>query len=123
MPRTKKTLEQLLIEQKPSFLTRDGQVSAIRREELEKLAELVPSKFHSEILLPFTILRRSSLGSGTHTIGGTKLEQFTVLRIINKVTARYDVWREISLPKCIYSPEVSLLRRELPTITTIGFGL
>jgi uncharacterized protein (UPF0216 family) len=123
MPRTKKTLEQFLTERKPLFITRDGQVSAIRREEIDQLAELVPPKFHSVVMLPFTILRRTSLGPGAHTIGGTKLEQFTVLRIINKINATYEVWREVSLPKCIYSPEVSLLRRKLPTITAIGFSV
>ncbi len=123
LPRTKRALNQLLTERKPSFLTRDGQLSTIRREELEKIAELVPPKLHSAVGLPFTILRRTSLGPGAHSIGGTKLEQFTVLRIINKITATYEVWREISLPKCIYSLEVSLLRRELPTTTAIGFGL
>ncbi len=123
MPRTKKPLEQLLIEQKPSFLTRDGQISTIRREELEQLAELVPQRLHSMIMLPFTILRRTSLGPGAHTIGGTKLEQFTALRIINKVTATFEVWREVSLPKYLYPPEISLLRRKMPTITTLGFGL
>jgi uncharacterized protein (UPF0216 family) len=123
LPRTKKSLEQLLVERNPAFITRDGQVSAIRREELEELAELVPPMFHSVVMVPFTILRRTSLGPGAHTIGGTKLEQFTVLRIIHKVSATYEVWREITLPKCIYSPEVSLLRRKLPTTTAIGFSV
>jgi hypothetical protein len=74
-------------------------------------------------MLPFTVLRRTSLGPGAHSIGGTKLDQFTVLRIISKIQDNYEAWREISLPKCIYPPEVSLLRRKLPTTTTIGFGL
>lgn len=123
MPRTKKSLEQLLNESSPVFLTRDGKVSAIHKDELNRLAQLVPQKFHSRIMLPFIILRRTSFGPGAHTIGGTKLEQFTVLRIITKVTATYEVWREITLPKCIYSPEVSLLRRKLPSITAIGFSV
>ncbi|MFX1475574.1 MAG: DUF61 family protein, partial [Promethearchaeota archaeon] len=97
--------------------------SAIRREELEQLAKQVPPRFHSVIMLPFTILRRTSLGPGAHTIGGTKLEQFTVFKMVNKVTAPYEVWREITLPKCLYSPEVSTLRRKFPTITAIGFSV
>ncbi|MFX1490986.1 MAG: DUF61 family protein, partial [Promethearchaeota archaeon] len=52
MPQTKKSLSQLLGETSPAFITRDGQRSAVRREELEKLAEIIPSELHDKIMLP-----------------------------------------------------------------------
>lgn len=122
MPKGKKSLAELLEEATPSFLTRDGKTSAINQEELKFLAELIPPKFQKEIMLPFTILRRTSLGAGAHTIGGSKLEQFTVLRIIEKISSPFSAWRETQLPRCIYSPEVALLRKKIPTTSTIGFG-
>ena len=82
MPRTKKSLFQLLSETAPAFTTRDGQRSAVKREEVETLSELVPPNYHAQIMLPFTILRRTSLGPGAHTIGGSKLEQFVILNIL-----------------------------------------
>jgi uncharacterized protein (UPF0216 family) len=122
MPRTKKSLSQLLSEPSPAFTTRDGQRSAVKNEELESLADLVPSKYYDQIMLPFTILRRTSLGPGAHTIGGSKLEQFTILFILGKIGSSFETWRELSLPRIIYSPEVALLRQKLPTTLTIGFG-
>ncbi len=122
MPRTKKSLSELLKESSPAFTTRDGQRSAVRRQELEMLAETIPSELYSQIMLPFTILRRTSLGPGAHTIGGSKLEQFTVLHILGKINSSFSAWREVPLPRIIYSPEVGLLRQKLPTTLTIGFG-
>jgi uncharacterized protein (UPF0216 family) len=122
MPRTKKSLLKLLSERSPSFVTRDGQKSAVRLEELDELAEIIPSEYHSQIMLPFILLRRTSLGPGAHTIGGSKLEQFTVLRILEKIDYPFETWRSARLPRIIYSPEVGLLRQKLPTTLTIGFG-
>jgi len=123
MPRAKKTLRQLLQETAPSFTTRDGQMSAVRREELDYLASLIPSDYHDEIRLPFIILRRTSLGPGAHTIGGTKLEQFIIFRVLGTIDAPFRDWRVTRLPRFIYSPEVAILRRKLPTTTVVGFGV
>ncbi|MFX1563484.1 MAG: DUF61 family protein [Promethearchaeota archaeon] len=122
MPRTKKSLGQFLSEEDPIFMTRDGQPSAVRKEELEFLAGEIPSRLHRKIMIPFTIIRRTSMGRGAHTIGGSKLEQFTLLRILGKVTASFDVWRETPIPEIIYSPEVTILRTKLRTTTVVGFA-
>lgn len=122
MPKGKKSLAELLEEPVPAFITRDGKTSAINQEELRYLATVIPPEFRKDIMLPFTVLRRTSLGPGAHTIGGSKLEQFTVLRIIEKITEPFSAWREAQLPRCIYSPEVALLRQKIPTTSTIGFG-
>jgi uncharacterized protein (UPF0216 family) len=123
MPQAKKSLSQLLNELEPTFVTREGQASAVRREELEYLAELVPVELHAEVMLPFTILRRTSLGRGAFTIGGSKLDQFTVLRVIGRLTVPFASWQGTELPRCIYSPELVLLRRRLASTVTIGFGV
>jgi uncharacterized protein (UPF0216 family) len=120
MPRTKKSLAQFLSEEAPMFKTRDGQSSAVRKEELEYLAGEIPSEFHGEIMIPFTIVRRTSMGSGAHTIGGSKLEQFILLRILGKIKAPFEFWRETPIPEIIYSPEVMILRKKLRTTTAIG---
>ncbi len=122
MPKTKKPLSQLLKEKSPGFITREGQKSAVRVEELNELAQVVPSEYHNRIMIPFTILRRTTLGPGAHTIGGSKLEQFTVLLILGRVERPFESWRSTELPRIIYSPEVGLLRQKLPTTLTIGFG-
>jgi uncharacterized protein (UPF0216 family) len=122
MPKTKKPLSELLKEKSPGFITREGQKSAVRLEELKELAKLVPPEYHTKILLPFTVLRRTSLGLGAHTIGGSKLEQFTVLLILGRIEGPFESWRSTELPRIIYSPEVGLLKQKLPSTLTIGFG-
>ena len=122
MPKAKKSLLQLLSESAPAYTSRDGQRSAVRREELQELAAIIPKEFHDQIQLPFTVLRRTSLGPGAHTVGGSKLEQFSVFKILGKIEKSYSMWRESKLPRIIYSPEVAILRRKLPTTLMIGFG-
>lgn len=122
MPKTKKPLSELLNEKSPGFTTREGQKSAVRVEELKELAQVVPPEYHNKIMLPFTILRRTTLGPGAHTVGGSKLEQFTVLLVLGRVEGPFESWRFTELPRIIYSPEVGLLRQKLPTTVTIGFG-
>jgi uncharacterized protein (UPF0216 family) len=122
MPRTKKSLSELLNEKAPGFTTREGQKSAVRHEDLKALAKVVPPEYHSTIMLPFTILRRTTLGPSAHTIGGSKLEQFIILFILGKVDGPFEMWRSADLPRIIYSPEVGLLKQKFPTIITVGFG-
>jgi len=122
MPRTKKPLSELLGERAPGFITREGQKSAVRIEELKNLTNKIPSEFHNQIMLPFTILRRTSLGPGAHTIGGSKLEQFALLHILGKISSPFEMWRSAQLPRIIYSQEVGFLRQKLPTTVIIGFG-
>ena len=122
MPKSKKTLQQLLSESTPAFTSRDGQRSAVRNEELQALAKTIPEELHDQIRLPFTILRRTALGPGAHTVGGSKLDQFVVHKILGKIKNPYSMWRNCNLPRIIYSPEVAILRRKLPTTLMIGFG-
>lgn len=122
LPRTKKVLVDMLAEPAPGFTSRDGQKSAVRVEELKELAEIIPEIYHKQIMLPFTVLRRTSLGPGAHTIGGSKFEQFIVLRILGKIDSPFETWRSARLPRIIYSPEVGVLRQKFPTLVTIGFG-
>lgn len=122
MPRAKKTLAQFLGEVAPAYMTRDGQSSAVRREELEYLANEIPSIFHEDIMIPFTIIRRISMGRGAHTIGGSKLEQFSLLKILGRITAAFELWQETPIPQAIYSPEVTIIRRKLRTTTVLGIA-
>jgi uncharacterized protein (UPF0216 family) len=122
MPRTKKVLANMLTEPAPGFTSRDGQKSAVRIAELKELATIIPDEYHKQVMLPFTILRRTSLGPGAHTIGGSKFEQFIVLRILGKINSPFETWRSARLPRIIYSPEVGILKQNFPTLVTIGFG-
>jgi uncharacterized protein (UPF0216 family) len=122
MPRTKKVLGDMLTETAPGFTSRDGQKSAVRVEELKELAGIIPEEYHKQVMLPFTVLRRTSLGPGAHTIGGSKFEQFIILRILGKNDSHFKTWRSARLPRIIYSPEVGVLRQKFPTLVTIGFG-
>ncbi|MHA2426897.1 MAG: DUF61 family protein [Candidatus Hermodarchaeia archaeon] len=122
MPRTKKVLADMLAEPAPGFTSREGQKSAVRVAELKELAAIIPNEYHKQVMLPFTILRRTSLGPGAHTIGGSKFEQFIVLHILGKINNPFETWRSARLPRIIYSPEVGILRQKFPTLVTIGFG-
>jgi uncharacterized protein (UPF0216 family) len=61
LPKTKKTLKQLLHESTPSVSTIRGEQSAMKKNELEILSTLIPSNDTDRVKLPFVFVRRLDL--------------------------------------------------------------
>ncbi|MGY5852373.1 MAG: DUF61 family protein [Candidatus Thorarchaeota archaeon] len=105
-----------------AYETRGGENSAFRREEIDFLASIVPSRLHDEIRLPIVILRRMDLGRGIHTISGGKVELFLVNGlIVGDVDLRWDditLWEPIER---LARPQIQVLRKKLPSTTCMGF--
>jgi uncharacterized protein (UPF0216 family) len=127
LPKKRVPLHELLEMEEPSYETRDGKISVFKKEELTQLAADIPEKHHKDITLPIVILRRMDLGTGIHTIAGTKHELFIIHRTIQKVIGQVDLeWEEF--PKWrplerLARPEVQVLRRKLPSTTCIGITM
>ena len=123
LPESRVPLSELIGLDTPQFKTRIGEVSVFRVDEVEQLANEVPRHFHDDIRLPIVILRRMDYGEGIYTIAGSKPELFMVHRIIGYVDLG---WQELAVWKPVEKlarPQVQLLRRKLPSTTTIGIGM
>lgn len=107
----------------PSFPLRDGTHSAISRDELLDLANLVPSDLHNRLSLPFLFLRRVDLGRGTYKLLGSRFEKFCAERVLGLEEACSTPWPLFM--KCqprqyFYTHHVVQFRKRFRTISVIA---
>jgi len=124
LPRGRVSLKELISAESPHYVTRNGESSAFHKEEIAKLGEIVPRKFHGEIWLPIVILRRIDYGRGIHTVGGNKVELFLIQHlIVGDVDLEWDKLSGWKLNDRLARPQVQVLRRKLSSTTCIGFTM
>ena len=120
LPLKKVSLASLLEEEKPSYQTRGGETSRFLIEEIQFIAQEIPPEHHISFMLPIVILRRMDLGTGIHTVAGSKTELFLLHRILNPEAKWVDLpsWHPIER---LARPQVQLIRRKLTSTTCLGF--
>ena len=124
LPRGRVSLKELIAAESPHYVTRNGETSAFHKEEITKLGEIVPRKFHGEIWLPIVILRRIDYGPGMHTVAGNKMELFLIQHlIVGDVDLEWDKLPGWKMNDRLARPQVQVLRRKLPSTTCIGFTM
>ncbi len=115
LPYKKRSLDELLKEEFPHVVLRDGSVHYFKRKELELLASLVPREKWGELYLPILLEVSPEYGEGAIVVRG-EIESMVISRILD-----LDWDRNSEL--VIYRPQVSILRRKLPTTTQYVFSL
>jgi len=123
LPRNRKTLEQLLAEDNPNVEAMDGSQILFKKEELAKLAKIVPRKFQKKIHLPFLILRRMDLGKSVYAVSGSKIEEFTIKKMLELTTLPFEEYDKDKEILYLYRPYVSQLIRGFHSLVVIGFGV
>jgi len=121
LPKTRKSLNTLLKEETPSVETQDGRSIIMKKEELEKLAEIVPTNLQDKIQLPIIVQRRFDLGKSIYTVMGNKLEEFTLKKALELTDHDFNKYEE-EAPFHIFKPYLSELIRMFHTLIVIGFG-
>lgn len=123
LPESRHPLSELLETDSPHFRTRDSNVSVFRKDELEELAAEVPSRFHDDVRLPVVILRMLDYGPGIYTVAGNKIELFTIHRVLGYVDLEWEKLGDWKQVETLTRPQVQLLRRKLPSSTSIGIAM
>ena len=114
LPRRRKTLSELLEEERPHVECGDGSTHVFRKKELEYLAQVVDNEDRETLLLPIVI----AVGSGEGRLvvrskTGTEAKIFS--RILEMpITCRSDMIT-------IFKPQLQVLRRMLKTTTQYVF--
>lgn len=111
VPRRRKTLQELLKEDKPHVVGSDGTRHRFKRVELEKIASMIPEELWGRLKLPIYI-EIDSERSGSRIKG--KLECSLVSQILGKDD---DGGEEIY----IYRPDIRVVRQELATTSQYIF--
>jgi len=121
LPKARKTLKALLDERTPSVESLDGRSIVMKRDELEKLAKLVPQHLHDKLQLPIVVQRRFDLGRSVYAVSGSALEEFTLKYALGLAENKFDNY-ESEGRFYIYKPYLAELIRILHSLIVIGFG-
>ena len=121
LPGKRKTLKELLEEEKPNVKNIDGSTHSFDKKELEKLAYMIPEWEHNRLRLPLYLEMSASMERGAIKISG-RVE----CRIINRILheegmPERDVEERDSM--IIYYPHLARIRKELPTTTQFMFTI
>jgi len=120
LPRARTRLAELLKEPDPHFMTRSGEKSVFKAEELELLSKEVPKQFHNSIRLPIVLLRRLDYGPGIHSISGNKAELFMIQKVLGYDDLGWEnlpAWKPVEQ---LSRPQVQIVRQKMPSTSSLG---
>lgn len=110
LPRRRKNLKELLEEDKPHVVGTDGTRHRFKRDELKKIASMIPEEVWERLKLPVYIEidadRSGSLISG-------KIECDLICHILDKEDCGDEIY--------IYRPDIKIVRQKLPTTSQYIF--
>lgn len=113
LPRTRKSLPQLLEEESPIYTNAAGEAVLLDRAEVEAFSKLVPPNKKNNVRLPLIIMKEASLKRGTYRIEGNPEEVKAVNAALNKLKEDQFLFR----------PEVLELSTKFPSLITFGYTL
>ena len=116
LPVERKALGELLREEKPRVVCRDGSTHRIRKEELEAIERIVGSRWGNEaerLKLPILIEMAPDYGRSAARIRG-RIYCDIVQSILGEERKTTD-------EMVIFRPDIRRLRRELPSATQYAF--
>lgn len=110
IPRKRKTLAELLEEDKPHVIGADGTRHRFKNVELKKIADLIDKSEYKNLKLPIYIEIESDT-SGARIEG--RLEKEIVCKTLDMGSCKGELF--------IYRPEIKSLRLQFPTATQYIF--
>ncbi len=124
LPKKRVTLEQAL-KGYNYYVSRENNQFYIDKKEIKLLQSLCPQDMISSVHLPILIIRRRDIGQGTYVISGELIEQYLVLKTLEKIEIDWNKFLEKQLASkdiYLYKPDLIQIRKRLPTSTVIGFS-
>jgi uncharacterized protein (UPF0216 family) len=111
LPKSRRSLLELLKETHPSYTNLGGEVVELDRKELNDIAKLVREDKRGGIYLPFIIIRETAFRKGEFLIQGNDAE----VEVVNSVL------RHQSNSRTIFRPDVIELTKTCPTLIVFGY--
>ncbi len=120
LPKRRKTLKELIEEDKPSIKNMDGSTHSFDKKELKKVASMIPEWEHDKLRLPIYLEMSSSMERGTIKITG-RIECRMINRILHEGEKPESKEEKDSMT--IYYPHLPKIRKELSTTTQFMFTM
>jgi len=119
LPAKRKTLKELLLEERPIIKSLDGSTHSFDKRELERIASMIPEWEHDKLRLPIYLEMSSSMERGTIKISGRN-----ECMVIKKVLYEEELEKkEVKDSMIFYYPHLRKVRKELPTTTQFMFTM
>jgi len=112
LPIKRKTLSELLREEYPHVLTRDGGIHMFRKSELRLAYELLGSELASKLYLPIILEVKTEFKETVMCVNDA---------VAAKLVAKILGLKYYELPLYIYPKQLSVLRRSIGTLIHYAF--
>ncbi|MCK5183786.1 MAG: DUF61 family protein, partial [Candidatus Heimdallarchaeota archaeon] len=93
LPTERKSLKELLKEEKPQVQTKNKRFHRFRKQHLEIICQFFPENEWSEVKLPVILLRRTSLGKGIYSVSGGLRELYIIHRISGRTSDNFSEFK------------------------------
>jgi uncharacterized protein (UPF0216 family) len=113
LPQRRRSLKELIKEERPVVVGRNGSTHSLDQAELERIAALVPEYEWNRLLLPIIIELTPDFGASAARIRG-EVECSLVIKLL-------ELKKSADKLIVLYMHEIMGLRRMLPTATQYGF--
>ena len=115
LPLKRRTLKELINEEIPYVITRDGGVHMFRKSELKLAYDLMGDKLSSKLYLPIILEVRTDIESETVMV----LNDEVAAKLISKLLGMKDY----TLPMYIYPLQLKVIREKIGTLIQYAFTL
>ncbi len=122
LPRSRKSLKQLLGEEDPQVESLGGGKIHFRRRNLEEAAKIVPEKYRASLMLPVVVMRRMAMGRGVFTVSGGRMEKHLVKRVLGLTGKGFEETAG-GEEAYLYRVQIQELLSRLDSLVAIGFGV
>ncbi|MEM3737306.1 MAG: DUF61 family protein [Candidatus Bathyarchaeia archaeon] len=124
LPRSRKSLKQLLNEKDPQVDSLGGEKLLFKRRDLEEAAKIVPENYHASLMLPLVLVRRMAMGEGVFTVTGGRLEKIFVRKVLGLTDKGFeDEAAENRHEVYLYRIQIQELLNRFDSLVIIGFGV
>lgn len=121
LPTERKTLAELLSEEKPQVKTKKDQIHRIKKKDLETICELFPEEEWKNVNLPVVLLRRTAMEKGLYSVSGGIRELYIIQRISGRTSDKFSRFKLDDHQPYIWKPEAFTAIRKAGSIIIIGY--
>ena len=121
LPTERKTLAELLSEDKPQVKAKKDRTHRIKKKDLETICKIFPEEEWKNVNLPIVLLRRTAMDKGLFSVSGGVRELYIVHRISGRTSEKFSRFKLDDHQSYIWKPEAFTAIRKVGSIIIIGY--